>query len=73
MSSSAALDPVAERQLLAGYQQIMRGRTTLLITHRLALAAAADRVLVLGGNGIVEDGAPIELRARGGAFSQLFA
>jgi len=70
---SAALDPVAERQLLAGYQQVMRGRTTLLITHRLALAAAADRVLVLGGNGIVEDGAPIELRARGGAFSQLFA
>jgi ATP-binding cassette, subfamily B, bacterial len=70
---SAALDPTAERQVLAGYERIMRGRTTLLITHRLALAEAADRVLVLGGNGIVEEGAPVELRARGGAFAQLFA
>jgi ATP-binding cassette subfamily B protein len=70
---SAALDPVAERHVLDGYERIMRGRTTLIITHRLALASAADRVLVLGGNGIVEEGAPIELRARGGAFAQLFA
>jgi ATP-binding cassette subfamily B protein len=70
---SAALDPVAERHVLDGYERIMRGRTTLIITHRLALASAADRVLVLGGNGIVEEGAPIELRTRGGAFARLFA
>jgi ABC-type multidrug transport system fused ATPase/permease subunit len=70
---SAALDPAAERHVLDGYERIMRGRTTLIITHRLALASAADRVLVLGGNGIVEEGVPIELRARGGAFAQLFA
>jgi len=69
---SAALDPIAERQVLAGYERVMRERTTLLITHRLALAASADRVLVLGGNGIVEEGAPLELQARGGAFAQLF-
>jgi ABC-type transport system involved in cytochrome bd biosynthesis fused ATPase/permease subunit len=48
---TAALDPVAERHARAGYEQLMRGRTTLLITHRMALAAAADRVLVLGGTG----------------------
>ena len=70
---SAALDPASERQVLDGYDRIMRGRTTLLITHRLALASAADRVLVLTPNGIVEEGAPVELRARGGAFAQLFA
>jgi len=69
---SAALDPIAERQVLDGYDRIMEGRTTLLITHRIALASAADRVLVLGGNGIVEQGAPMELQARGGAFAQLF-
>ena len=57
----------------AGYESVMRGRTTLLITHRLALAAAADRVLVLGATGIVEEGAPRELQARGGAFARLFA
>ena len=69
---TAALDPVAERHALEGYEQIMRGRTTLLITHRMPLAAAADRVLVLGGAGIVEQGEPAELRARGGAFAELF-
>jgi ATP-binding cassette subfamily B protein len=70
---TASLDPVAERHALAGYEQVMRGRTTLLITHRMALAAAADRVLVLGGAGIVEQGEPAELQTRGGAFAQLFA
>ena len=69
---TAALDPVAERHALAGYEQVMRGRTTLLITHRMTLAAAADRVLVLGSTGIVEQGRPTELQARGGAFAQLF-
>lgn len=70
---SAALDPAAERHVLASYERIMRGRTTLLITHRLALASTADRILVLGANGIAEEGAPVELQARGGAFAQLFA
>ena len=69
---SAALDPIAERNMSAGYESVMRGRTTLLMTHRLALAAAADRVLVLGPTGIVEEGKPLELQARGGAFAQLF-
>lgn len=69
---TAALDPVAERHALAGYEHVMRGRTTLVITHRMALAAAADRVLVLGDAGIVEQGRPTELRAQGGAFARLF-
>ena len=69
---TAALDPAAERHALAGYEQVMRGRTILVITHRMALAAAADRVLVLGDAGIVEDGRPLELQARGGAFARLF-
>lgn len=69
---TAALDAVAERQVLAGYERIMRGRTTLLITHRMALASAADRVFVLGDGGIVEQGRPLELQARGGAFAEFF-
>ena len=70
---TAALDPATERQVLAGYSDIMRGRTTVLITHRLTLAAAADRVLVLSGSGIIEEGRPADLRAREGAFAALFA
>jgi len=70
---TAALDPASERHILSGYQHAMRGRTTMLITHRLALASAADRVLVLGERGIVEQGQATELQARGGAFATLFA
>jgi ATP-binding cassette subfamily B protein len=69
---TAALDPVSERQVLAGYERAMRGRTTILITHHLALASAAGRVLVLGDAGIVEQGEAAELQARGGAFAALF-
>lgn len=70
---TAALDPASERQILAAYRQAMQGRTTILITHHLALAAAADRVLVLGDRGIVEQGPATELQARGGAFANMFS
>jgi ATP-binding cassette subfamily B protein len=70
---TAALDPASERHILAGYEQAMRGRTTILITHRLTLASAADRVLVLGEGGIVEQGQAVELQAKGGAFATLFS
>ena len=46
---SAALDPVAERRIADGYEDVMRGRTTIVITHRPELAARADRVLELFG------------------------
>ena len=70
---TAALDPISERQVLAGYERAMRGRTTVLITHHLSLASAADRVVVLGERGILEEGEPAALQARGGAFTALFA
>jgi len=70
---TAALDPISERQVLSGYERAMRGRTTVLITHHLSLASAADRVVVLGDRGILEEGQPAELQARGGAFAALFA
>jgi ATP-binding cassette, subfamily B, bacterial len=70
---TAALDPESERQVLAGYRHAMRGRTTILITHDLELASEADRVVVLGDRGILEQGDPAELRARGGRFAELIA
>ncbi len=42
---SAALDPESERQVAEGYEAVMRGRTTIVITHRLELARRANRVL----------------------------
>jgi ATP-binding cassette subfamily B protein len=69
---TAALDPVSERQIVAGYEAIMKGRTTILISHRLELANQADRVIVLDGAAIVESGTPEELQLRQGRFSRLF-
>ncbi len=71
--ATASLDPVAERQVIDGYEAIMRERTTLLITHRFGLARRADRVVALDGARVTEIGPPDELLARGGAFARLFA
>jgi ATP-binding cassette subfamily B protein len=46
---TAALDAATEREVVAGYLRAMRGRTTIVITHRAVLAAAADRVLDFSG------------------------
>ena len=70
---TAALDPESEQQVAEGFEAVMRGRTTVLITHRAALARRADRVAVLDGARVVEEGAPDELMTRGGRFAELFA
>jgi ATP-binding cassette subfamily B protein len=69
---TAALDAIAQRQVIDGYQAVMKGRTTLLITHRRELAMAADRVIVLEGSRVVDQGRPDELAARPGVFARLF-
>jgi ATP-binding cassette subfamily B protein len=51
---SAALDPESERLVANGYETVMRGRTTIVITHRLELARRADRVITLAGTHVVE-------------------
>lgn len=69
---TAALDPIAEREVIAGYKAVMRGQTTIVITHRLDVASRADRIIVLTGARAVEDGSPAELRAKAGRFTELF-
>ena len=69
---TAALDPVAQRQVIDGYQAVMRGRTTILITHRRELAMSADHVVVLEGARVIDQGTPQELSERSGSFATLF-
>ena len=69
---TSSLDPASERALMEGYQAVMRGRTTILVSHRLALARRADRVVVLERGRIVEEGTAAELPGRRGAFARLF-
>ena len=69
---SAALDPASERQIIEGYRLAMKGRTTIVISHRLDVVRAADHVVMLEGARIVERGTPSELVAAAGPFARLF-
>jgi ATP-binding cassette subfamily B protein len=71
--ATSALDPATEAHVLAGYDAVMRNRTTIIITHRLELARRADRVVVLQGGRIVEEGSPEELVQHGVALADVFA
>ncbi len=70
--ATGALDAPTEAQVIRGYEAVMRGRTTIVITHRAALALRADRVVVLEDGRIVEDGPAAELLERAGALRTLF-
>jgi ATP-binding cassette subfamily B protein len=70
--ATGAVDPATEAHMMSGYEAVMRGRTTIVITHRLEPARRADRVVVVHGGRIVEDGSADALIARGGPFADLF-
>ena len=61
---TSAVEPESEALILEALERLMRGRTTLVVSHRLSLARAADRVVVLAQGRIVEDGPPGELLAQ---------
>jgi ATP-binding cassette subfamily B protein len=69
---TAALDAIAQRQVIDGSREVMRGRTILIITHRREVAMAADQVIVLDGARVVDIGRPQELASRSAAFARLF-
>ena len=66
---TVGLDDENERLVSDAILRVTKGRTTLLITHTLHLAARADTVLVVGDGHIVEQGSPAELLRTGGAFA----
>lgn len=70
--ATGALDPGTEAQVVAGYEALMRGRTTIIITHRLELARRAERVVVLDRGRIVEQGRVEELLQQRGSFAAMF-
>jgi len=70
--ATANLDPVTERAILDTLQSALAGRTTLLITHRLAGLETAAEILVLDAGRVVERGTLDELLASGGHFRRLW-
>jgi ATP-binding cassette subfamily B protein len=69
---TAALDPEAEHDLFLRLRDLMAGRTTLLISHRIKTVRLADRIVVLDGGEIIEGGRHEELLARGGRYAHLW-
>jgi ATP-binding cassette, subfamily B, bacterial len=68
---TSGLDPASEAEALRGLENLMFRRTTIMITHSLELARAADRVVVLEDGRVVADGEPARLLAEGGPFQRL--
>jgi ATP-binding cassette subfamily B protein len=69
---TAALDPQAELEVFRRFQELARGKTAFLISHRLGAARLADRILVLKEGRLVESGRHDELIALGGEYAALF-
>jgi len=70
---TAHLDAATESAVGEAIAALSAGRTRLTIAHRLKTVEASDRVLVLSGGRLVEEGRPDELKARGGAFAAMLA
>jgi ATP-binding cassette, subfamily B, bacterial len=70
--ATSALDNESERAVQKALVQLARGRTTLVIAHRLSTVRNADRILVLTDQGIAEQGTHDELSARGGVYAGLY-
>jgi ATP-binding cassette, subfamily B, bacterial len=69
---TSALDAETEALVLEALARLVAGRTTLLIAHRLSTVSAADRIAVLAGGRIVEEGTHAQLAAGGGAYARLY-
>jgi len=70
--ATSALDTQSEGEIQAALNNLVHNRTVVAVAHRLSTLASFDRIIVLRNGLIIEDGAPMELRNRGGAFEALW-
>ena len=68
---TSALDAESEGLVLASLRRLMKGRTTLMVAHRLATIREVDRIVVLNAGEVMEVGTAAELLAKGGYFSRV--
>jgi ATP-binding cassette subfamily B protein len=69
--ATAFMDPSTEATLQRDLDRLLQKRTAVVIAHRLATVEASDRILVLKGGELIEQGTHVELRAQGGLYAQL--
>jgi len=70
---TSALDPATESAIMETIKELMRGRTTLIATHRLATIHSLNQIIVLEQGRIVEQGRGPELIAHGGVYAKLYS
>ena len=70
--ATSALDSVTEAKIQRAFDELAKGRTTLIIAHRLSTVRSASRILVIRDVVITEEGAHQELLAKGGDYAQLY-
>jgi ATP-binding cassette, subfamily B, bacterial len=69
---TSALDPTTESAIMATIKELMKGRTTLIVTHRLGTIHRMDKIVVMEHGRIVEQGTGPELLGRGGIYAKLY-
>jgi len=70
--ATSSLDTRTEKEIQASLDEVARGRTTLVIAHRLSTVVDADEIVVLDGGRVVERGRHDELLARGGVYAEMW-
>lgn len=71
--ATSNLDAISEHQIQQAIHELMQGRTTLIIAHRLSTVVGADEILVMDGGRIVERGKHAQLLQQKGVYARLFA
>lgn len=69
--ATSALDSVTEARIQSAFDELAKGRTTLIIAHRLSTVRSAHRIIVVDENHILEEGTHAELLAAGGEYAKL--
>jgi subfamily B ATP-binding cassette protein MsbA len=70
--ATSSLDNESEREVQAALRGLMKGRTTIVIAHRLSTIMDADKIVVIDGGRVAEQGAHLELLGRGGLYARLY-
>ena len=69
---TSALDPISESNLYSDFEKLMKGKTTIFVSHRLGSTKLADEILVIDEGKIIERGTHEELMAKNGQYTEMF-